>query len=128
YGRIINVASVAGKEGGGFIAQYCASKFASIGLTQSLADALMKTNITVNAVCPGIVWTQMWVHLSNAFKGVDSEMTAREYFTNVVEPNMIPQGRAQTVEDMGRQVLHYATMPNITGQSDNVDGGFSIAL
>ncbi|MDB5107138.1 MAG: Short-chain dehydrogenase/reductase sdr, partial [Candidatus Binatus sp.] len=58
-GRIINTASIAGKRGGQMMAAYCAAKHGVIGLTRSLALELGPTNITVNAVCPGFVETQL---------------------------------------------------------------------
>lgn len=59
YGRIVNVASVAGKRGGPYITAYAASKHALLGLSSSLAMELAETGILVNAVCPGYVDTPM---------------------------------------------------------------------
>ena len=59
WGRIINVASVAGLRGSKYIAAYCASKHAQIGFTRALADEVAGNGITVNAICPGYVDTPM---------------------------------------------------------------------
>lgn len=121
-GRIINVASIAGKEGFPNLAHYSASKFAVVGFTNALAKEVARSGITVNAICPGIVKTYMWDRLADEWKqeGESAEDSwARHQLT------LIPQGRAQTAEDMGRLALFFATMDNITGQSVNVDGGFT---
>ncbi len=60
WGRIISVASIAGKEGFPELSHYYASKFAVIVFTFSLAKELQQTRITVNAICPGIIGTGMW--------------------------------------------------------------------
>ena len=59
YGRIINISSICGKVGYAFFGAYNASKFALIGLTQTLAQEVARENITVNAICPGWTETQM---------------------------------------------------------------------
>ena len=59
-GKIINIASVAGREGRPSLPHYSASKAAVISYTQSLANELAKFNINVNANCPGLLWTPMW--------------------------------------------------------------------
>ena len=62
-GKIINTASIAGRQGYDNIAPYCASKFSVISLTQSGARALAKHNITVNGFAPGVVDTPLWEQL-----------------------------------------------------------------
>src|SRR4029077_5216895 len=64
-GRIVNVASVAGKTGLGGLSAYCASKAAVISLTQALAEELGPMNIPVNALCPGYIETAMWTEVLN---------------------------------------------------------------
>jgi len=59
-GRIINISSMAGKEGLPNLACYCATKFGVIGLTQALAREVADRDVTVNAVCPGVVRTPLW--------------------------------------------------------------------
>lgn len=121
-GKIINVASIAGKEGFPTLAHYCASKFAVVGFTNSLAKEVARDNITVNAICPGIVRTYMWDYLADQWKQPEEsveESWVRHQLT------LIPQGRAQTPEDMGALALFFATADNMTGQSVNFDGGFT---
>ena len=73
-GAIINVASVAGKVGYADLAHYCASKFAVVGFTNALAKEVAKDNITVNAICPGIVRTYMWEQLLDARRDGDETL------------------------------------------------------
>jgi len=62
-GRIVNISSIGGKSAEEFIGAYCASKFGVIGLTQVMAKEMGRFMITVNAVCPGYIWTPMWESL-----------------------------------------------------------------
>jgi meso-butanediol dehydrogenase/(S,S)-butanediol dehydrogenase/diacetyl reductase len=121
-GRIINIASIAGKEGFPTLAHYCASKFAVVGFTNSLAKELARDNITVNAICPGIVRTYMWDFLADQWKQ-EGESVEESWARHQL--SLIPQGRAQTPEDMGQLAVFLATMDNMTGQAVNVDGGFT---
>jgi meso-butanediol dehydrogenase/(S,S)-butanediol dehydrogenase/diacetyl reductase len=121
-GRIINFTSIAGKTGYPGLAHYCASKFAVIGFTNALAKELVKESITVNAVAPGIVATEMWVNLRKAW-ALPGE-TEEESYKRCVN-NMIPQGVDQTPEDMAKAVLFFICNPCVTGQTLNVDGGCS---
>jgi len=119
-GRIINFASIAGKSGYANLAHYCASKFAVIGFTISLAKELLMDGITVNAVAPGIVPTQMWIDLAKSL-ALPGE-TDEESYKRCVS-SMIPQGIDQTAEDMAAAVLFFIDNPHVTGQTVNIDGG-----
>jgi meso-butanediol dehydrogenase/(S,S)-butanediol dehydrogenase/diacetyl reductase len=66
--RIINISSSAGKSGEPLLGSYCAAKFGVIGLTQVLAKELARYDITVNAVCPGYVFTPAWEKLAQSLK------------------------------------------------------------
>lgn len=122
-GRIINFASIAGKNGFPTLPHYCASKFAVVGFTNSLAKEVARDNITVNAVCPGIVPTQMWVMLRRAWANA-GESEEESYARQVSQ--IIPQGTDQTAEDMGKAVLYLALADHVTGQAINVDGGCTL--
>ncbi|MUV56442.1 SDR family NAD(P)-dependent oxidoreductase [Halogeometricum sp. CBA1124] len=113
-GSIINTASIAGTIGAAGLAHYCASKHAVLGLTKSLSLELAGDDVTVNAICPGIVDTPMWSKVLTPQMGEDYEETVKR---------AIPLGRDQSPEDMGRLAVFYATNRNVTGQALAVDGG-----
>jgi meso-butanediol dehydrogenase/(S,S)-butanediol dehydrogenase/diacetyl reductase len=119
-GRIINVASIAGKFGVATLTHYCASKFAVVGFTNALAKEVAREGITVNCICPGVVGTQMWTHLTEA--QLEPGETPDQAFSRIVE-GFIPQGVPQTAEDMAALALYLVEAPHVTGQAINVDGG-----
>ena len=122
-GCIINTASVGGKNGFAGLAHYCASKFAIVGFTNSLAKELATANIRVNAICPGIIRTQMWEYLADAMKQADE---SKEQVWQRWIQTLVPLGRPQTPEDIGQLAVYLATAENVTGQAINVDGGIEL--
>jgi len=126
-GRIVNISSISGKSGEEFIGAYCASKFGVIGLTQVLAKELARHLVTVNAVCPGYIWTPMWEEMARWFKENFPSLAGKsvqEIFENRVK-SVTPLRRPQTAEDIANLVAFLVSEEarNITGQAINVDGG-----
>jgi meso-butanediol dehydrogenase/(S,S)-butanediol dehydrogenase/diacetyl reductase len=121
---IVNTASIAGKQGYRNMAAYCGSKFAAIGITQSLAAELAPDNIRVNAVCPGMVGTAMWLEHLMPMNTLDQARKNAEF--EKAMHTTIPLGRAQTGDDIGQAAVFLASAPNITGVSLSVAGGFEM--
>ena len=119
-GRIINISSIAGKAGYATLTHYSASKFAVVGFTNALAKEVAREDITVNCICPGVVGTQMWLLLSES--GLEPGETPEQAYTRIVE-GLVPQGVAQTEEDMAELALYLVGAPHVTGQAINLDGG-----
>ena len=122
-GVIINIASIAGKNGFPALSHYCASKFAVVGFTNSLAKELAASGIRVNAICPGILRTQMWEYLAEEMRAKDE--SKEDSWKRWVQ-NMIPLGRPQTPDDIGELAVYLASAQNVTGQAINVDGGIEL--
>lgn len=121
-GKIINISSQSGKTGGSHYEAYCASKFGVIGLTQSLALEFAPLGITVNAICPGIVMTELWRQMLPAYaaKRSLSEADVEAYLLS-----RIPQGRFCSVDDVAATACFLASSDAdyITGQAINLSGG-----
>ncbi len=122
YGKVVNISSRSGKDGQIGLSHYAASKFAVIGLTQSLAKELGAYNINVNAVCPGILRTSMWDVLLDS-RCQREGRPREEIFKSWVE--RIPLGRPQEPQDIANAVLFLASdiSRNVTGEAFNVNGG-----
>ena len=125
-GRIINLSSQAGRRGSPGLAHYCTTKFGLLGFTQSLALELAQFNVTVNAICPGVVDSAMWretlLPAIAAMRGTDA---GQAWETWVRE--RIPLGRPQTVEDIGQAAVFLCRADNITAEAINVTGAAEIA-
>jgi 3-oxoacyl-[acyl-carrier protein] reductase len=109
WGRIINISSVAAQTGGVVGPHYAASKAGMLGLTHSLANLLAKEGITVNAIAPALIETEM----------VTSNPKA--------SPAYIPVGRFGTVEEVASVAVLLASNAYITGQTINVNGGWYLS-
>ncbi|MGA2620789.1 MAG: 3-oxoacyl-ACP reductase family protein [Thermoguttaceae bacterium] len=106
WGRIINLSSVAAQTGGVIGPHYAASKAGIHGLTHSYANLLAKEGITVNAIAPALIETDMMRDNPRA------------------RPELIPVGRFGTVDEVADVVVMVATNGYITGQTVNVNGGW----
>lgn len=114
FGRIINISSIVGLHGAAGQANYAASKAGLIGLTMALAKEFGSRNITVNAVAPGFIETDMTAELPQEMK--DQTIS------------VAPLARLGTPEDIAGAVLFLASndASYITGQTVTVDGGLTI--
>ena len=122
WGRVVNIASVASLRGFPYVSGYCASKHAVLGMTRALALEVATQGITVNAVCPGYVDTDI---VRNAIAGIVSktgrtEADAMQHFT---ESN--PQGRLVEVTEVASAVSWLCSegAASVTGQAIAIDGG-----
>lgn len=106
WGRIINLSSVAAQTGGVVGPHYAASKAGILGLTHAYANLLAKEGITVNAIAPALIETEMVTGNPNA------------------RPDLIPVGRFGTVNEVADAAVMLAQNGYITGQTINVNGGW----
>ena len=110
WGRIINISSFVGQMGNFGQANYAAAKAGILGFTKSLAIELARYNITVNAVCPGFVETEMW---SSVPANIQEKILDR-----------IPMHRVAKPQEIARGVRFFAVEGDyMTGQSLNINGG-----
>jgi len=118
-GSIVNLASWAGKTGNAFFAGYSASKFAVIGLTQSLAREMAPHGIRVNAICPGIV-------VDTAMRtAIEAQQRQYGLPETAEREKSIPIGRVSVPEDVARVAAFLASDESsyMTGESINLSGG-----
>ena len=122
YARIINIASIAGLRGGAYVAPYVASKHAVVGLTKSLSLEYAHTRLTVNAVCPGYVETEI---VENSIANI-MEKTGRtrdQALAELTKTN--PQGRLIQVEEVAEAVAWLCSplSGSVSGQAIAISGG-----
>ncbi|RAT48332.1 diacetyl reductase [Lonsdalea populi] len=121
-GKIINASSIAGHEGFALLGVYSATKFSVRALTQAAAKELASFGITVNAYCPGVVGTDMWVEIDKRMAeetGAAIGATYKKYVEGIA------LGRAETPEDVAAFVSFLASPDSdyMTGQAPLIDGG-----
>ncbi len=122
WGRVINVASIAAKTGAPYVAAYTASKHGVLGLTRTVALEVATRGVTVNAICPGYVETEM---VSRGIEQITNKtgLTAEQALETLKK--MSPQNRLVTPEEIAALALLLASDEGrgINGQGINVDGG-----
>ncbi len=123
-GRLINTASGQARDGFIYTPHYAASKFGVMGITQSLAKEVALDGITVNAICPGIITTDMWDYNDRVWGEMLGDYGPGELMAEWVDNN-IPMKRAGEGKDVAGLVAFLASgdASYITGQTINVDGG-----
>ena len=121
-GKIISASSIAGHEGFPLLSVYSATKFAVRALTQAAAKEFAGDGITVNAYCPGVVGTDMWVEIDRRMAEITGAEIGESYDKFV---GGIALGRAQTPEDVAAFVSYLAGPDSdyMTGQAPLIDGG-----
>lgn len=119
WGRVLNVASIAGLGGAPYIAAYCASKHAVVGLTRAAATELADAGITVNAICPGYTETDM---MQQAVEKITTHTGASDAAARETLARMNPLGRLATVEEVADAALALMSGEK-TGVSVVIPGG-----
>ena len=124
-GRIINIASTAGKNGSARYAAYCASKFAVVGFTQSLAQELAPHGINVNAICPSLVVTERIDDIATALapSNISTEEQRAALMTRAAA--LSPLGRMAEISDVAALAAFLASAESdyLTGLAISVAGG-----
>lgn len=126
-GKIVNTASIAGKQGYEPLAHYSASKFAVVALTQAAARGFGKEGITANAICPGVVATEMWKIIDQGFRDTGITKSENEAFDMFAAGAVL--GRPSRPDDLVGVARFLASSDSdfMTGQSLLVDGGMVFA-
>jgi NAD(P)-dependent dehydrogenase (short-subunit alcohol dehydrogenase family) len=121
-GKIINMASQAGRRGESLVLVYCSSKAAVISMTQSAGLNLIRHGINVNAIAPGVVDGDHWVHVDAMFAKLEGKATGQKRAE--VEAG-VPAGRFATPNDLVGMAVFLASREAdyIVAQTYNVDGG-----
>ena len=121
-GKIINMASQAGRRGEALVAVYCATKAAVISITQSAGLDLIRHGINVNAIAPGVVDGEHWDHVDELFAKYENRPRGEK---RRLVGEAVPFGRMGTAEDLTGMAVFLASAESdyIVAQTYNVDGG-----
>ncbi len=121
-GKIINMASQAGRRGESLVLVYCSTKAAVISMTQSAGLNLIRHGINVNAIAPGVVDGEHWVHVDAMFAKLEGKEPGQK--KREVEAG-VPAGRYATPEDLSPMAVFLASSDSdyVVAQTYNVDGG-----
>jgi meso-butanediol dehydrogenase/(S,S)-butanediol dehydrogenase/diacetyl reductase len=130
YGKIINMSSLSGPLSSQTSPSYSVGKMGVITFTKIVAKELAAYNVNVNAICPGLIFTDMWRKIGEVIRETNPAyqgLTPREMFERRVQ-EWIPMKREQTPEDIGYAAVFLASdeARNITGQALMVDGGVAM--
>jgi len=126
-GKIVNIASIAGPLSSQTMPSYSVAKMGVITFTKIVAKELAAYNVNANAICPGLLYTDMWKGIGEVIRETNPayrDLTPRQVFERRVQ-EWIPLRREQTPEDIGHAAVFLASEEarNITGQALMVDGG-----
>ena len=126
-GKIVNIASIAGPLSSQTMPSYSVAKMGVITFTKIVAKELAAANVNVNAICPGLLYTDMWKSIGEVIRATNpayADLTPRQMFERRVQ-EWIPLRREQTPEDIGHAAVFLASEEarSITGQALMVDGG-----
>ncbi|MEO0915205.1 MAG: SDR family oxidoreductase, partial [Pseudomonadota bacterium] len=121
-GKIINMASQAGRRGEALVGVYCATKAAVISLTQSAGLNLIQHGINVNAIAPGVVEGDHWDHVDALFAEAEGLRPGEK---KAAVGAAVPFGRMGTAEDLTGMAVFLASdeAAYVVAQTYNVDGG-----
>ena len=141
-GKIVNISSDAAKQPNPGLMPYSAFKAADVSFTRSLAAELARSNINVNCILPGLIYTPLWASGATAYHAMAlkrakegqgesvsveelEKMTPKEWWLRFIVAKNTPLGRDQTPEDIGKAVSFLVSedAKNITGQALSIDGG-----
>ena len=127
-GKIINLASLAGRRANENLPHYSASKAALISFTQSIAKEMAPYNVNVNAINPGFLFSPIWEHGHGVLMSTQKEewknFSSREIYDDIVK-TLAPLGHDQTPEEIGMLAIYLGCdeSKSMTGQSLSLDGG-----
>src|SRR5262249_21142493 len=122
-GKIVNTASIAGRQGFWDFVPYCVAKFGTVAITQATARGLIQHGITVNAFAPGVVDTAMWIGLDQDIRDIHAQGADSRPMHDFAGTTLM--GRAANPDELAPFLVYLASPESdyMTGQTYMVDGG-----